>query len=63
MAASSTPAVTTTPAVQFLGQDVQFGNTVGTVGFFGKTPIVKQTGVTVSDAAVHAALVALGLIS
>ncbi len=33
-----------------------------TVGFYGTTPIVKQTGVAVSTAAIHAALVALGLI-
>lgn len=32
------------------------------VGFYGTTPIAKQTGVAVSIAAVHAALVALGLI-
>lgn len=34
-----------------------------TVGFYGTTPIAKQTGVAVSDAAIHAALVALGLIA
>jgi hypothetical protein len=33
-----------------------------TVGFYGTTPIVKQTGVAVSTAAIHAALVNLGLI-
>ena len=63
MAASSTPAVTTTPAVQFLGQDVQAGNTVGTVGFYGTTPVVKPTSVAVSAAGIHAALVTLGLIA
>ena len=31
------------------------------IGFYNKTPIVKQTGVAVSTAGIHAALVALGL--
>lgn len=34
----------------------------GNVGFYGTAPIAKQTGVAVTAAAVHAALVALGLI-
>lgn len=34
-----------------------------TVGFYNTTPIAKQTGVAVSAAGVHAALVALGLIA
>jgi hypothetical protein len=34
-----------------------------TVGFYNTTPIVKQTGVAVSTAAIHAALVNLGLIA
>lgn len=34
-----------------------------TVGFYGTAPVAKQTGVAVSAAGVHAALVALGLIS
>ena len=37
--------------------------TTDTVGFYGTTPIAKQTGVAVTIAAVHAALVALGLIA
>lgn len=32
-------------------------------GFYGKAAIVQQTGVAVSDAAIHAALVNLGLIT
>lgn len=32
------------------------------LGFYGKTPIQKQTGVPVTDAGVHAAMVNLGLI-
>ena len=32
------------------------------VGFYGATPVVKQTGVAVTAAAIHAALVNLGLI-
>lgn len=35
----------------------------GNVGFYGTAPIAKQTGVPVTAAGVHAALVALGLIS
>lgn len=34
----------------------------GPLGFFGATPIAKPTGVAVTAAAVHAALVSLGLI-
>ena len=34
-----------------------------TVGFYGATGVAKQTGVAVSAAAIHAALVAVGLIS
>ena len=34
-----------------------------TVGFYGTTPVAKQTGVAVSAAGVHAALVNLGLIT
>jgi len=34
-----------------------------TVGFYGTAPVAKQTGVAVSAAGIHAALVALGLIS
>lgn len=37
--------------------------TGGTVGFFGTTPVAKPTGVAVSAAGVHAALVSLGLIA
>jgi ClpP class serine protease len=33
-----------------------------TVGFYGTTPVAKQTGVAVSTAGIHAALVNLGLI-
>lgn len=35
----------------------------GKLGFYGTTPIVKQTGVAVSAAGIHAALVNLGLFS
>lgn len=43
---------------------VQMGFTAGSkIGFYTTTPIVKQTGVAVSAAGVHAALVALGLIA
>jgi hypothetical protein len=35
----------------------------GALGFYGATPVAKQTGVAVTVAAVHAALTALGLIA
>lgn len=38
-------------------------STSETLGFYGATGVVKQTGVAVTAAAVHAALVALGLIA
>jgi hypothetical protein len=38
-------------------------STTQTVGFYGSTGVAKQTGVAVSAAGVHAALVALGLIA
>ena len=38
-------------------------STTETVGFYGATGVAKQTGVAVSAAGVHAALVALGLIA
>jgi len=36
---------------------------IGNVGFYGATPVAKQTGVAVTAAGVHAALVNLGLIA
>lgn len=35
----------------------------GKIGFFGATPVTKETGVAVTAAAIHAALVRLGLIA
>ena len=52
-----------TPVVQFVGQDVQVASEAGTVAFYGTAPIAKQTGVAVTAAGIHAALVALGLIA
>lgn len=52
--------VTTTGAVNIGGALNHDGTTVG---FYGTAPIAKQTGVAVSAAGVHAALVALGLIA
>ena len=49
--------------VQFIGPVAMVGDAAGSVGFYGTTPIAKQTGVAVSAAGVHAALVALGLIA
>ncbi len=42
---------------------VHLGAAAATVGFYGTAPIAKQTGVAVTDAGIHAALVALGLIA
>lgn len=36
---------------------------LGNVGFYGTTPVAKQTGVAVNAAGIHAALVTLGLIA
>ncbi|HEY2131687.1 MAG TPA: hypothetical protein VGH36_01720, partial [Acetobacteraceae bacterium] len=44
-------------------KSVQMASSGGRVGFYGTTPIAKQTGVAVTIAAVHAALTALGLIA
>lgn len=57
-----------------LGHQDGAGNTVAHVqagfvsganvlGFYGATPVAQQTGVAVTDAGIHAALVALGLIT
>ena len=45
------------------GGDVSLCGATDKLGFYGTAPIAKQTGVAVSAAAIHAALVALGLIS
>lgn len=53
------------------GANLMFGQTTGSkiglatdkIGFFGASPIAKPTGVAVSAAGVHAALVSLGLIA
>ena len=64
--------VRSTNAGTFGGQLTVTGHTVmnanlyhnGTnVGFYGTVPIAKQTGVAATEAAIHAALVALGLIA
>jgi hypothetical protein len=54
----------TTPAPAGYVGDLQypFDDRVA-IGFYGATPVVKQTGVAVSTAGIHAALVNLGLIS
>lgn len=59
---SGITTVTSTP-VQFIGPVVQVGGTDGKVGFFGATPVAQPTGVAVTAAEIHAALVALGLIT
>lgn len=41
---------------------IRLNNTPG-IGFYGTGPIALQTGVAVTDVAIHAALVALGLIT
>lgn len=42
---------------------VRLGATSGSIGFYGTTPIAKQTGVAVTAQGIHDALVALGLIA
>lgn len=53
-------SLTTTGAVNIGGALNHDGTTVG---FYGTVPIAKQAGVAVTAAAIHAALVALGLIA
>ena len=54
------------------GRSIQCGVTTGTrigttttekIGFYAKIPVAQQTGVAVSAAGIHAALVNLGLIT
>ena len=60
---TSTPAVVTSPVVQFLGQDVQIASATGTVGAFGVTPVTQPTSASVTDyASLKVALQALGWI-
>lgn len=59
----SNPATVTTTVVQFIGPQVMVGSADGQVGFYGTAPIAKQTGVLVTAAGIHAALVNLGLIA
>ena len=62
--------------IQFLdGRNIQLGTSTGTkigttggasgqkLGFFNTTPVVQQTGIAVTAAGIHAALVNLGLIT
>lgn len=52
---------------QTLSGEIQIGGALNhdgtTIGFYNTTPIAKQTGVAVTAAGIHAALVSLGLIS
>lgn len=45
------------------GSDTLVTQADGKIGFFGHAPAAQQTGVAVSAAGIHAALVALGLIT
>ena len=56
---STQPAVLTGGAA---GSKVA-NSTTEVLGFYGATGVAKQTGVAVSAAGIHAALVALGLIA
>ena len=49
-----------TPVIHFL---YDFTADEDRLGFFGSTPVVQPTGVAVTDVAIHAALVTLGLIT
>lgn len=75
MSIVSVPATTTTSVAQTVGNpdaligvvgdapSISVGNSAAVIGFYGATPVAKQTGVAVSAAGIHAALVALGLIA
>lgn len=65
MAAATAPLTDSPGATQSspLARAQRLGVTGGTVGFYGTTPVTKPTGVPVTAAGVHAALVTLGLIS
>ena len=43
--------------------DITIGASGDGIGFYGATPVSKQTGVAVTSAGIHAALVNLGLIA
>lgn len=59
----SSPSVTTAPVVQFVGEDIMIANATGTVGFYGKNPVVQPTSASVTDyASLKVALQALGII-
>ena len=54
------------PRAYFNGADATFGGAVtigGNVGFYNASPVAKPTGVAVTAAAIHAALVTLNLIA
>jgi hypothetical protein len=55
-------ATTTYQMVNATG-DILLAHSAGKLGFYGATTIVKQTGVAISAAGIHAALVNLGLIA
>jgi hypothetical protein len=63
-AADPTFTGTTTVANLAVTGNAAIGNAgADTVGFYGHAPTAQQTGVAVSSAGIHAALVALGLIT
>lgn len=49
--------------VSFVGAAQIGGNPLSPIGFYGHTKVAQQTGVPVTAAGIHAALVALGLIT
>ncbi len=60
LAGKGSGTITITPNVTLSGALDHDG---ATVGFYGTAPIAQQTGVAVTAGGVHAALVALGLIT
>lgn len=50
------------PLIVSSDNKISLGEADASLGFYGATPVAKQTGVAVSAAGIHAALVALGLI-
>lgn len=64
MSVTSTPSVTLSEVVQYLGKGaVVVTNADGKIGFFGATPVAKPTLATNDAAGIIAALVELGLVT
>jgi len=58
---TATSLTVTTVSANVAGTGITVGATGDSLGFYGHAVIAQQTGVAVSSAGIHAALVALGL--